>query len=57
MLRHAAFQIPRNGTIGANSTVFAGFLSVAGASTPDPEPPTLAIRNLTGCSAERILQP
>ena len=38
MLRHVAFQFPRNDTIGANSSVFAGFLSVAGTAPSDPDP-------------------
>ena len=38
MLRHAAFEVPRNDAIGANISVFAGFLSVAGAAALDPDP-------------------
>ena len=37
MLRHVAFQFPRNDAFGANSSVFAGFFTDAGASTPDPD--------------------
>jgi hypothetical protein len=38
MLRHAAFQFPRNDAIGANISVFAEFFTVAGVSTPDRDP-------------------
>jgi hypothetical protein len=38
MLRHAAFQLPRNDAIGANTSVFVEFLSAAGLAAPDPGP-------------------
>ena len=38
MLRHVAFQFPRNDAIGANISVFAGFFTAAGAPAPDLDP-------------------
>ena len=35
MLRDAAFEVPRIDAIDVNISVFAGFLSVADAATPD----------------------
>ena len=38
MLRHVAFQVPRNDAIGTNISVFVGFLSATGAALPVPDP-------------------
>jgi hypothetical protein len=38
MLRDAAIAALRNGAIGANTTIFAGFYQWRAPPAPDPEP-------------------
>jgi hypothetical protein len=60
MLRRAACLVLRNGAIGANIAGFTGFYGQGWRAVQQPlddrNRRTLAIRNLTGAGAKRILK-